>query len=287
MAETIVVAVDGEPAHRAALDWAAARAERTGRRLHLIHVVEPSWGDRGGEPDPSLLRVSGELLAAEKDYALAGAGALARAAAATPLEIGTESRYGHLAAELAAASADAAMLVIGTPPEAERRHAFASSSAARVAAAARCSVAAVPHGWGTEGRGVVVGVDGELTEDPAVEFAAVEAEALGEPLTIACAGFLYHPLLDERVVDGTEDDPREQVVEDAADTVLAGHPAVTVFTEVLETSPARGLVAEADGSRMLVLGSNDWQGVERAVLGSVAHDVLVNLRTPVVVVRAG
>ncbi|WP_431218964.1 universal stress protein [Leifsonia xyli] len=193
--------------------------------------------------------------------------------------------YGHVARELAAATTDVDLLVIGTPSEAERAHAFIGSLAVRVAAAVDCTVVAVPHGWSGEGKGVVVGVDGDLPSEAAVAFASDEAAALREPLTIVCAGYLANPLLTGLVPEISVADARERIVARAAAQARAAHPGLVVFTEVVETSAARGIVAESDGSRLLVIGTHNRRGAKRVMLGSVGHDVLLNARTPIAVVR--
>jgi len=296
MTDTIMVAVDGEPDHRAALDWAAERAARDGSRLELVHVIERSWGDSGTRPTRLLELASKTLLDAEQGIAVrhartvldrgAQAGASGGVQTVAPdIEVTTRTLYGHVGHELVAASADADLLVLGTPSDAERRHTFASSIAARVAAVAGCSVVAVPHGWADGGEGIVVGVDGEGGAESAVEFAADEAAALGEPLTIVCAGYIANPLLAGLVPEVSLGDRRERIAEDAAERMRAEHPGLTVFAETVETSPARGIVAEAEGSRLLVIGTHDRRGVQRVMLGSVGHDVLLNALTPVAVVR--
>ena len=297
MSYTIMVAVDGDPDHRAALDWAAARAARDGARLELVHVIERAWADSPEEPSRLLVLAVTSLLEAEKQIALhhvsevrerrpvVAGSAAASAREDDDIEVGTRYSYGHIGPELAAVSREADLLVIGTPAEADRRRAFAGSLAVRVAAVAECPVAAIPHGWVETGRGVVVGVDGELQTESAVEFAAAEAETLGEPLTVACAGYVANPLLAGFVPEISLGDRRERVAAEAAGLAKERHPGVTVLTEVLDTAPSRGLVAEADGARMLVIGTHDRHGMQRLMLGSVGHDILLDVRTTVVVVR--
>ncbi|MGO4593785.1 universal stress protein [Leifsonia sp. 2TAF2] len=297
MSYTIMVAVDGEPDHRAALDWAAARAARDGARLELVHVIERTWGDNPAEPSHLLVLAVKSLLEAEKRIALhhahevlerqpVAAGAAAPSGQAPEdIEVSTHFRYGHIGPELAAISRETDLLVIGTLAEADRQRAFAGSLAVRVAAVAECPVAVIPHSWTDVGRGVVVGVDGELQTETAVEFAAAEAEALGEPLTVVCAGYVANPLLAGLVPEISLGDRRERIAEEAAGLARERHPGVIVLTEVLDTAPSRALVAESDGASMLVVGVHDRHNVQRLMLGSVAHDVLLDMRTPVVVAR--
>ena len=296
MGYTIMVAVDGEPEHRAALDWASGRAARDGARLELVHVIERSWNESGEQPGRLLEQAAKSLLSAEARIAAHHARTVAERAASAAarsgvqtvvpdVDITTRVVFGHVGHELASVSGGADLLVMGTPSEAERRHAFASSVAVRVAAVAECTVVAVPHDWEDSGRGVVVGADGERMTETAVDFAADEAAVLGEPLTVVCAGYIANPLLAGFVPEMSLGDRRERVSEDAAQSARALHPELTVFADTVETSPARGIVAEADGSRLLVIGTHDRRGVQRMMLGSVGHDVLLNARTPVAVVR--
>lgn len=297
MSDTIMVAVDGRAEHRAALDWAAARAARDGATLELVYVIERAWGDSPDRPDRLLEQAARTLLDAERAVALgrmseaarrpavpAGAGGGADAAAADP-DVRTRFRYGHVGHELVTLSAEAGLLVVGTPSELDRQHAFSGSLAVRVAAAADCTVVAVPHGWEDHGSGVVVGVDGEPPAEPAIAFAADEAARLGEPLTIVCAGYVANPLLAGLVPEISLGDRRQQIVATAREYALGLDQGITVFTDVVETAPASGIAAEADGARMLVIGTHDRHGVKRVMLGSVGHDVLLNARVPVAVVR--
>ncbi|MDN4597278.1 universal stress protein [Leifsonia virtsii] len=294
MADTIMVAVDGEPEHRAALDWAAARAAWMPARLELIHVVERSFAD-SGEQSGRMLTLAGRALVAEEErYALRRARAalhLEHADADPPRaepEIRSRVVVGHAGRDVVTASAGAVLLVVGTPPAARTQRALAGSIAARVASAAACTVVAVPHGWRGHGHGVVVGVDGEPPTGPAVDFAADEAARLGEPLVVVYAGYAVGAVRDGRQPAGpaTVGDVRERIVEDAVDRARRRHLRLVVRTRVVEAAPSAGLVSEAHGARMLVLGTHDRRGVKRVVLGSVGHDVLLRARLPVVIARA-
>ncbi|NUU07832.1 universal stress protein [Leifsonia sp. C5G2] len=294
MADTIMVAVDGEPEHRAALDWAAARAAWMPARLELIHVVERSFSD-SGEQSGRMLTLAGRALVAEEErYALRRARAAlhlehadADPARAEP-EIRSRVLFGHAGRDVVAASAGALLLVVGTPPAARTQRALAGSIAARVASAAACTVVAVPHGWRGHGRGIVVGVDGEPPTGPAVDFAGDEAARLGEPLVVVYAGYAVGAVRNGRRAAGpaATDDARGRIVTAAADRALRRHPGLVVRARVVEAAASDGLVSEARGARMLVLGTHDRRGVKRVVLGSVGHDVLLRARLPVVIARA-
>lgn len=275
MTSTIMVGVDGVTTHRGALAWASARAAREGARLELVYVIEQAWGDSDRDaPTQELVSAAEALLTAER-------GSAERVGA----EVTTRLLSGNVAAELASVSAEADLLVVGGRSVVERGRSFAGSLAVRVAAAAPTSVAVVPHDWHEAGAGVVVGVDGELSSESALAFAADEAVAHGEPLHLVCAGYAANPLLAGFVPEMSLGDTRRTIVDGAERQARERHPRLEVSAEVLEAAPARGLVDAARGSRMLVLGTHNRRGVKRLMLGSVSHDVLLNLPAPVVVVR--
>lgn len=297
MADTIMVGVDGKAEHRAALRWATERAVRDGAALELVYVIERSWADAADEPGDLLVLAAKSLLDAARESALRIAErspARARAMSAlqahpaprTALRVSTRYLYGHAGTELAWASRDAGLLVVGARSGADREHAFAGSLAIRVAATAACAVAVVPHGWEQSGVGVVVGVDGQPSSAAAVALAADEAAALDEPLRIVCAGYSANPLLAGLVPERSLGDHRQRIVEAAADAAREFHPSIDVRVEVVEAAPSRGLVAAAEGHRMLVVGTHNRRSAKRIMLGSVSHDVLFNVRVPVVIARA-
>ncbi|QNE36983.1 universal stress protein [Leifsonia shinshuensis] len=297
MTNTIMVGVDGKAEHRAALEWAARRAARDGARLEIVFVLERSWGDGADAPGDLLVLAAKSLLATEREAALRAAeAASARVPALTGpepspglhplLEVGTRYLYGHVGAELASASRDADLLVVGARSRSERDRGFAGSLHLRVAATAGCSVAVVPHGWTGTGVGVVAGVDGKAPAEAAVAFAADEAAALGEPLRLVCVGYTANPLLAGLVPEVSLDDRRQRIVAAAAESARGLRPDIDVRADVIEAAPARGLVEAAEGRRMLIVGTRDRHGAKRIMLGSVGHDVLLNVHVPVVIARA-
>lgn len=296
MTDTIMVGVDAEAGHRAALEWATRRAVRDGARLELVFVIERSWGDTPDEPGSLLVLAAKSLLSAEQEAALRIAEAAStRVPALTGpepaparralIDVGTRYLYGHVGPELAWASRDADLLVVGARSGLDHDRGFAGSLALRVAATAACSVAVVPYGWRDAGTGVVVGVDGQVSSDAAVALAAAEAAALDEPLRIVCVGYSANPLLTGLVPEVSLGDHRRRIVDSAADAAHEFHPDLDVRAEVVEASPSRGLVAAAEGHRMLVVGTHNRRSAKRLMLGSVSHDVLLNVRVPVVVAR--
>jgi nucleotide-binding universal stress UspA family protein len=291
MTEKIVVAVDRETAHHAPVDWAMERAERTGASVELVLIIQRAWSDREPAPDRLLVAAGEAVLHAHVDYAkrraiaVSAAGSFAPAGSSTDVKtdvaVSTRWAYGRAAEELVFASRDADLFVIGTHPTGEPDHPFAGSLGLRVAATASCPVVLVPRDWADERKGVVVGVDGNLPSEVALDFAADEAVAVGEPLDIVCAGYSANPLVAGLLPEISEGDRRQQVVDEAASAVHDRYPQLAVAKRVMESSPAAGLVTVSRRHRLLVIGSRGRHGAQ---LGSVSHGVILELVSPIIVI---
>jgi len=277
-AKPIAVGISETSAANAALMWAAARASRLHCPLAVVNVVDDRWMAAEVLPYLEVLRESGLGLLKEAGE---------KATAAQPgLEVSLQLLEGGVGAALGDYSKNASMLVIGT--SGHNRGAL-TDRALQAAATAECPVAVIGDGQ-SEGRGILVGVDGSREATQAVAFAAAEADALGEELTILYAftgpnrwiaaglpqsSFATHVVEEERIVLSETEAGLRQDYPD-----LAVH---TVMETVLE--PADALLRAAAGARLLVLGSRGKGGFGRFVLGSTAHAVLTQPPCPTVITR--
>jgi nucleotide-binding universal stress UspA family protein len=277
----IAVGITDSEASQAALAWAAARARRLKLPLVLLSVLDDHW--MAGEalealPYIDVLRTSGEdLLKSSAE----------RIRSQEPgLQVSHEQLEGSIGASLGRYSEKASMLVLGS--SGQSRGAM-TDRALQAAAVAESPVAVVgPGAYG--GRGIVVGVDGSEQATQAVAFAAAEADALGEELTVLYAftgpnrwikaglpsgSFARHVVEEEQVVlsetvAGLRQDYPGLVVHDVLETVL---------------EPADALIRAGTGARLLVLGSRGRGSFSRLLLGSTAHAVLTEPPCPTVITR--
>ncbi len=154
----VIAGVDGSPAGYQAATWAAREAWMRGRRLLLLAVnTWPSYlampfGGRAWDAETGRT-VCQDILHQARQEARGKFGGLT---------IRSEVTEGLPARILVERGADAALIVVGRRGGGEFSRLVLGSSAAQVAAYARCPVAVVPESAAVpagDGAGVVVGVD--------------------------------------------------------------------------------------------------------------------------------
>ena len=277
-AKPIAVGITDSSASNAALLWAAARANRLKLPLAVVNVVDDRWMAAEVLPYLEVLRESGLGLLKEAGE---------KATAAEPgLQVTLQLLEGGVGAALGDYSKNASMLVLGT--SGHTRGAL-TDRALQAAATAECPVAVIGDAQ-EPGRGIVVGVDGSRESTQAVAFAAAEADALGEELTVLYAftgpnrwiaaglpqsSFATHVVEEEQIVLSETEAGLRQDYPDLR--------VQTVMETVLE--PADALIRAAAGARLLVLGSRGKGGFDRLLLGSTAHAVLTQPPCPTVITR--
>lgn len=280
MVERVIVAVDGGPASRAALNWVVARARTVPIRLELTCVVELGWSPVGG-PEDDFQPVYERTLAAATRYV---------EQECPDLKTTSVVRRGVPVDELVRASADADLLVIGTNKTGVLVGAVHGTVPLRLAAHARCALAVVPADWAGESGHVVVGVEDDGTMDAPLRFAAAEAEERAVALELVHAWSIPVTL----GVDFGASLPLAALVEAhtdilarAVDRVRSQHPALDVSSTLTQGAAAPALVEAATTAALAVVGTHGRGAVAGLILGSVSHDLLLNMPCPVIVVPRG
>jgi nucleotide-binding universal stress UspA family protein len=269
MYRTNLVPLDGSPLGERALPYAAAVAQATGDRLRLVRVVQgPAVADAGAAA--YLQRVAAGL--AQPDTAT---GVLAGDAAAEIL------REAH--------RAEAGLVALSTHGRSRLGRWLYGSVADAVLRRAEAPLllvpAACPPAWPPEGaRRVVLALDGSPFAEAAIGPGADLAEAL-------CVGPPPYVVEDAAGDARVEDDPAaaldearryvDAVVDGlrrrgrAADgLVVAGPPAATIAA-----------VARERGAGLVAMATHGRGGVERAVLGSVATEMIHRSTAPLLLTR--
>lgn len=141
---------------------------------------------------------------------------------------------------------------------------------------------------GRRGR-IVVGVDGSVSSNEALRWAARQAELTGArieavmawavavtafPLTTPVPAYDLAPQVEERL-------------EGIIGQVRREFPSVEISGAVREGWPGRALLAAAEDADLLVVGSRGHSGVTGLLIGSVSEYCATHVACPVVVVRHG
>jgi nucleotide-binding universal stress UspA family protein len=278
VSETILVGADGTAASRAALRWSVKRATAIGAAVSLVHVLDDDWVTIGERMIEDLRDEAQGLMEREADYARS---------LAPKVLIHTQLLHGSVMQELISASDRADIVVVGTHKTGFINGRVFGSRSLRLAAAARAPVAIIPQTAERDGRGVVVGVDDSAVGRKAIRFAAIEANRAREMLT----------LLRAFTIPGAPNDNGELVrraearvakeLSAAATLVSSVAPTVEVRVHSVQRPAAEALVDAATSAALLIIGNSRQEDSGKVMVGSVTHDVLINLTGPTIVVHSG
>lgn len=254
-----VVGYDGTEPSRSALRWALDRSDR----VTVAHVVDGDAGLIGSDYRDVVEQAGRDILA----------DALTVAAEHAPgRAVDVELLEGPVAWALTGfASSPGDLVVVGTHKTGFLHGRVLGSRSVEVALLARCDVVVVP---GTDLRfrsGVVAGVTDDAAGDSVVEAAALIAGRRGEDLL----------LVHGRTPTAS---PDAALLAEARQVARAAAPDLVIRTRS-SSRPISELLLDAGRDRaLLVMG--ETRDPNRSPIGSVIHDVLLNLTTATLVVHA-
>ncbi|MCK0118171.1 universal stress protein [Isoptericola sp. S6320L] len=128
--------------------------------------------------------------------------------------------------------------------------------------------------------GIVVGVNGSVEADEALDWAVMEASSSGHPLTVLRVA----PDVDEAELTGVLDEVRAETAA-ILDRARERHEPFDAEYAVLPGPIPDALLAASAEAQMLVLGRRRRGRLGRRILGSVSSTVVENAHVPVTVVR--
>lgn len=270
----IVVGIDGTAPSQAALRWAVRRAERDERELVLAHVVDDDFGEMGSTFGAEARNAARELLDRTASEV---------AAEHPHVTVSTALTDGSVAWALAHAVGPADLLVIGTHKTGYLHGRVLGSRSVQIATAAPCDVAVIPDVELRFRRGVVAGVDRAVTAESVARSAALEAAGLGDEVLFLHATPRMPGAPVESARAGTV---HNDVVTTAVRAARTVQPQLEIRARIAHRDPAEVLLDAARDRALLVLGPGSLEPT-RSPIGSVLHDVLLNVNAPVLIARTG
>ena len=288
MSEGVIVGYDGSEHSSMAVDWAAAEAVSRGVPLTLVAATTiPLEGKRFGgsvlSPDAiddllERLRVATESRADESRSAHPG------------LDVDVKVALGSPSSVLVEASANAALVVLGSRGMGGFRGLLLGSVGVQVASSAACPVVVIRKVPGESAKTIVVGVDGSELSLAALDFAFDMADRRGWSVRAVHAWEV--PAYD--VIAAPAGPPPFDVAEfEAAEQrafaeSLAGlrerHPGVPIDEVMAKGQSVRAILDSSDDAALIVLGTRGRGEFLGALLGSVSQGVLHRAKAPVAVV---
>jgi len=295
--QRIVVGIDGSEGARAALAWSLTEAARRGADVEVVaafpvdfYWTDPYLVDSGRV---SAIRTETEARARAMLAEVRQDPAVATAPGADAVGVEILVVSGAPPAHLVQRSEDAALLVVGSRGRGALRSTVAGSVALHCAAHAKCPVVVVRPSTAPaeEPARVVVGLDDSEPARAALAAAVEYAADLDARVDAVVAYQLPDYWIDLYALMPPPVGETEQYARARGETMVAevlGAQALeqgTVRVTAVEGYAAEELVRQAQGARLLVVGSRSRNQLEGVVLGSVALHCVLHAPCPVLVVR--
>lgn len=274
----VVVGVDGTPAGDTALAWANMYAERTGTTLRIVAVVDLGIA---GVVSPEYTEAQSGAISAVLEHA--------RSSSRVP-GVSVTREFGRVVPELISQSRNASALVIGTDKTGVIAGVIHGTIPLKVASATTVPLVVVSATWAPSSGPIVLGVD-DSTDAGATRFAADVALAFGAPLVLVHVWgvaplVLADPEQLRRLTAELETTAR-LVLDTVAAQLATTHPTLTVTKVLVEGDPPLAVVKTArdtPGAQLVVVGTRRLGALGSLLLGSVGHDLLMNMPCPVAIV---
>jgi nucleotide-binding universal stress UspA family protein len=263
-----------------AVQWAVHYASPRHLDLELVHVLEETRAFVPAGLREEIILSAEQQLRAHADHIVENH---------PILRVHSKVVEGSPVEKLSEQATGAELLVIGTHALRRFSNLVFSTRAAQIVSRSAVSVVIIPAEPRPQGAGIVVGVDGSPASIAAVEFAAQEADRLGEPLTVVYAWRVPAPWSIATIeVDwplGPEEADRILLAESVAG-LPEKYPDLRVTEDMNAMLPVDALIASAANARMLVVGTHGRRGFARFWLGSVSHQLILAMPCPLAVIRS-
>ncbi len=282
---TILCASDFSEASARALDHAAALAEKTGARLVLLHVHEPSVLGVSPELGASYLELDQQIFRSSEERMAARVASLRSRLPTVEGSVVRGFAPRWIVAHADAIEAD--LVVMATTGHSELVHVLLGSVADRVLRQLRRPLLLVPN----DGRAVsavprriLVPTDFSEPARAAIREAIAWSGELGSEVEVLHAYDLAAYVLRS---PGLADDVRRAVASTVDEELAKIADGRAATARAVESDPQRAILdaSEAGGVDLIVMGATGRSAVS-AMLGGVTDKIVRASRVPVLVVRA-
>lgn len=283
----VLAGVDGSPAGRPAVIWAARFAAARGRPLRLLYV-HPYPMMMAGHAPAVLPMPQAEWQPAVQPI-VDDAVAAATEAAGPDLDVRGEISQGFAAGELIGRAAHIGTLVVGSRGLGGFTGLVLGSVGVQTSAHAPCPVVVVPPepALPASTGPVVIGVDGSELSLAAVAFAFQEAELRDCPL-VAVSAWSAPAGMDlagaPADIEGIGAD-QDRALSESLAGFQTEHPDVPVHRAARLANAPQLLLEAATDAQLLVVGSRGRGGFKGLLLGSVSQTALQHAGCPVAVIK--
>ncbi|MFC9552536.1 universal stress protein [Rhodococcus sp. NPDC056960] len=288
----VVVGVDGSPTAQGAALWAGLVADRTRCPLWIVHACTDEFSSMAGSVVPGEHPFSTRMRRRHARDALQDAlDPVRQHFPNVSVHCGTVP--GPPGPVLAAAGAEAALVVVGAVGVGAAHTLSIGSTAIEVAQNTPCPVVVWRGGSPPPPNRapVLVGVDGSDTSEQTLLTAAEFADLFGAPLLAVQSCSSAH-VGEVTVPDLADWNNHEKVKRDrlnlAVDAAAVRFPALSIRTLITMNDPHRVLLERAVSAQLVVLGSpgGPW-GSSGAALGPVSRHLLLHNPCPTMICHNG
>jgi nucleotide-binding universal stress UspA family protein len=284
----VLVGVDGSPAAKYAVDWAARDAAMRNVPLTLVHTVRPIGPTLPPLPAPAAFA---RWQVEQAQTILDDAVEIARRSTPDggPATIESELLFSPVVPSLVDLSKEAQMVVVGSRGRGPLMRSLLGSVSSSLIRHAHCPVAVIhdedplmPHPAEAP---VLVGIDGSSVSELATAIAFQEASWRGVEL-VALHVWSDVEVNDFPAIDWPAMKPAaEQLLAERLAGWQEQYPDVPVRRIVECDHPTYNLIKHSESAQLVVVGSHGRGGFAGMLLGSVSTAVAHSARMPVIVAR--
>jgi nucleotide-binding universal stress UspA family protein len=260
--EHIIVGIDAESPSEQAVGWVIRRSRDTAMRVTLVTAFDSLIDD----PMAARARLIG----------LADRITSVDPSVVVDIELANASI--HRALEERSWYAD--LMVIGSHRTRPIRSMLSGGLPARVAARAHCPIVIVPEDWKPLGGPIVVGIAEDSSSEPALGFAAREAERQSVELDLVHAWLPDSPTRNVAVallVAATAPDVRafhHELLSASAELLRGAYPRVEIVEHLDQDRTADALAERSKTAQLVVIGTHHHGPEAGLLLGSIAGHLL-------------